>query len=267
MTLIVEPGEPAHLAKRNPADRLGLASKDDGHEHAEPLLARLDELHNRLWAEARRSVLLVLQGMDASGKDGTIRRVLTGLNPQGCDVVNFKEPTDARPRARLPLARPRAVPAAGDPRRDEPIALRGRRHRAPDRRRRRRAVRRKRYRHIREFERMLHDEGTTVVKVFLHISKDEQRAAAPGAHRRPDEELEVPPVRPRGARALGRVPAAATRRRSSATSTEWAPWYVVPGDHKWVRDVAVATLLVDVFERLDPGSPTPKRDLRGIVVE
>src|SRR5262245_61472114 len=91
--LRVEPGEPADLAGRNPSSRLGLGEKGDGQARSQQLLEMLDGLHNRLWAEARRSVVLVLQGMDASGKDGTIRRVLSGLNPQGCEVVNFKEPT------------------------------------------------------------------------------------------------------------------------------------------------------------------------------
>src|SRR5690242_11500329 len=93
--LMVKPGDAARLAERSPADRLGLGKKDDVAvaDLQQSLAERLDELHNRLWAEAKRSVLLVLQGLDASGKDGTIRRVLSGLNPQGCDVVNFKEPT------------------------------------------------------------------------------------------------------------------------------------------------------------------------------
>ena len=91
--LRVEPGARAGLSKRNPASRLGIGEKADGQARSAELAAELDGLHDRLWAEARRSVLLVLQGMDASGKDGTIRKVLTGLNPQGCSVVNFKAPT------------------------------------------------------------------------------------------------------------------------------------------------------------------------------
>ena len=89
----VRPGEPAGLGHRDPADRLALGTKQDAKAHVERLIDELDDLHDRLWAEARRSVLLVLQGMDAAGKDGAIRRVLTGLNPQGCSVVNFKAPT------------------------------------------------------------------------------------------------------------------------------------------------------------------------------
>src|SRR5215217_4380502 len=91
--LRVGPGSDADLAGRNPASRLGLGDKVDGQARSLEIAETLEGLHNRLWAEARRSVILVLQGLDASGKDGTIRRVLSGLNPQGCDVVNFKEPT------------------------------------------------------------------------------------------------------------------------------------------------------------------------------
>src|SRR3954454_9551526 len=92
-TIVVSPGSKADLGGRAADDTLGLGDKLSGQERSEKLAGTLGELHNRLWAEAKRSVVLVLQGMDASGKDGTIRRVLTGLNPQGCSVVNFKAPT------------------------------------------------------------------------------------------------------------------------------------------------------------------------------
>src|SRR6476659_774136 len=91
--LRVEPGSPVDLAHRDPADRLDFADKAAGRARTEELRLELDDLHDRLWAEARRGVILVLQGMDASGKDGAIRKVLSGLNPQGCSVTNFKEPS------------------------------------------------------------------------------------------------------------------------------------------------------------------------------
>ena len=123
----MEPGDPADLAGRNPASRLGLGDKVNGQARSEELLGVLDGLHNRLWAEARRSVVLVLQGMDAAGKDGTIRRVLTGLNPQGCSVVNFKVPTDVDLAHDYLWRVHAAAPARRDPRRLESLALRGRR--------------------------------------------------------------------------------------------------------------------------------------------
>jgi PPK2 family polyphosphate:nucleotide phosphotransferase len=263
--LRVDPGEPAGLATRNPAARLGLGEKTDGQARSTEILAVLDGLHNRLWAEATRSVVLVLQGMDASGKDGTIRRVLTGLNPQGCSVVNFKVPTDLD-RAHDYLWRIHvALPAHGI------LGVMNRSHYEDVV-----AARvvglvdaercEQRYRHIREFERMLTDEGTTVVKVFLHVSKDEQRArlqvriddpAKNWKFRRADL----------GVRARWDEYHARYEEALAATSTDWAPWYVVPADHKWVRDVAVAQLLVDVLTELDPKIPDPEAGLEGIVVE
>ena len=263
--LRVDPGDAAGLGRRNPASRLGLGDKPAGQARSEQLLAALDGLHNRLWAEARRSVVLVLQGMDASGKDGTIRRVLTGLNPQGCSVVNFKEPTDID-IAHDYLWRVHAVaPARGI------LGVWNRSHYEDVVAARCNGVIddeqcRKRHRQIRAFERMLHDEGTSVVKVFLHISRDEQRArlqariddpAKNWKFRRSDLE-----ARDRWDDYQGRYEEAIT-----ATSTEWAPWYVVPSDHKWVRDVAVASLLVDVLRGLDPQIPDPEPGLEGLVVE
>jgi polyphosphate kinase 2 (PPK2 family) len=124
----------------------------------------------------------------------------------------------------------------------------------------------RRYRHIREFERMLADEGTTLVKVFLHLSKDEQRKRLQARiddptknwkFRRSDLE-----VRKRWDEYQAWYESALT-----ATSSEWAPWYVVPADRKWVRDVAVGQLLVETLERLDPQIPPPEPGLEGLVVE
>src|SRR5205809_225789 len=91
--LLVEPGSPAELRNRKPDSRVGLAGKSEAKQELAKLIKELSVLHNRLYAEARRSLLLILQGLDASGKDGTIRSVLTGVNPQGCRIVSFKEPT------------------------------------------------------------------------------------------------------------------------------------------------------------------------------
>jgi PPK2 family polyphosphate:nucleotide phosphotransferase len=263
--LRVEPGDAAGLTKRNPADRLGLGDKADGQARVHEILEVLDDLHNRLWAEARRSVVLVLQGMDASGKDGTIRRVLTGLNPQGCSVVNFKEPTTVD-FAHDYLWRIHAVtPARGI------LGVWNRSHyedvvtakcigAVDDRQCRRR------YRHIRAFERMLHDEGCSVVKVFLHISKDEQRARLQARIDDPEKNWKFRHSDVE-ARAHWDEYQAQYEEAITATSTSWAPWYVVPGDHKWVRDVAVASLLVQVLSELDPQIPDPEPGLEGLVVE
>jgi PPK2 family polyphosphate:nucleotide phosphotransferase len=263
--LRVVPGQRADLDRRNPASRLGLQDKSDGRARSDELAEVLDDLHNRLWAEARRSVVLVLQGMDASGKDGTIRRVLTGLNPQGCSVVNFKEPTTLdlahdylwRIHANTPA---RGILGVWNRSHYEDVVT-ARILGIVDERQCR-----KRYRQIRNFERMLGEEGISVVKVFLHVSKDEQRARLqariddPAKHwkfRRSDLDT----------RARWDEYQACYEEAVSATSTSWSPWYVVPADHKWVRDVAVATLLVDVLTRLDPRIPEPEAGLDGLVVD
>jgi PPK2 family polyphosphate:nucleotide phosphotransferase len=263
--LRVAPGDAADLAQRNPASRLGLAEKADGRARTEGLLEVLDDLHNRLWSEARRSVILVLQGMDASGKDGTIRRVLTGLNPQGCSVVNFKAPTTVDLAHDYLWRIHAATPARGI------LGVWNRSHYEDvvtarcigvidDRQTRRRL------RHIRVFERMLHDEGISMVKVFLHISKDEQRARLQARIDDPEKNWKFRrsdlDTRAQWDEYQERYEAAI-----SATSTSWAPWHVVPADHKWVRDVAVAALLVDVLRGLDPQIPDPEPGLEGLVVE
>lgn len=262
--LRVAPGKAARLDARDTGDRLKLGRKAEGHGLLEILSVRLDDLHSRLWAEARRSVVLVLQGMDASGKDGTIRRVLSGLNPQGCEVVNFKEPTSVALVHDYLWRVHNACPARGI------LGVMNRSHyedlvtarmvgAIDDEQCRRR------FRHVREFERMLTEEGTTLVKVFLHISKEEQRI-------RLQERIDDPAknwkfrtsdleVRAQWDQYHERYEAAL-----SATSTQWAPWYVVPGDHRWVRDIAVASILVDVFERLDPRIPEPEPGLEGVIV-
>ena len=171
----------------------------------EELAEELRSLQDRLWAEDTRSVLLVLQGLDTSGKDGTIRRVFTGVNPQACRVVSFKAPSEAELEHDYLWRVHAACPARGE------IGIFNRSHYedvgvarvkqlVPE------AVWRRRYRHIREFERLLTDEGTTVVKVFLHISQGRAAQAAPGTPGRAHEDVEVPARRPRGPRAVRRLP-------------------------------------------------------------
>jgi polyphosphate kinase 2 (PPK2 family) len=118
---------------------------------------------------------------------------------------------------------------------------------------------------VREFERMLVDEGTTIVKVFLHISKEEQRRRLQARVDEPDKRWKFR-LADLDARALWADFIDAYEEAITETSTEWAPWYVVPADHKWVRNVAVAELLVRTLGRLDPRFPKPQEDVTGVVV-
>jgi PPK2 family polyphosphate:nucleotide phosphotransferase len=262
--LRVDPGDRPRLAKRDPGSRLGMKDKAEGQGRLEELVAELGDLHNRLWAEQTRSVLLVLQGLDASGKDGTIRRILTGVNPQGCRIVSFKAPTETE-LARDYLWRVHAnCPARGE------LGIFNRSHYEDIVAVRVRGLARKevwshRPHHVCEFERMLVDEGTRIVKVFLHVSRDEQR-------KRLQERLDDPAKRWKfrlgdlDDRKLWDEYMVAYEETIAETSTDWAPWHVVPADHNWVRNTAVASLLVATLKEMDPQLPEPIEGLGDVTI-
>jgi PPK2 family polyphosphate:nucleotide phosphotransferase len=263
--LQVASGRTPRLDRRDSGDRLGLTSKAAAREQRVAVLDELDELHGRLWAEAKRSVLLVLQGVDTSGKDGVIRRVLTGLNPQGCSVTSFKVPTTLELERDYLWRVHNACPARGR------LGVFNRSHYedvvaarvlgiVDD------AHCRRRYRHLRDFEQMLGDEGTTVVKVFLNISREEQR-------QRLQARLDDPTKRWKfklddlEARKQWDAYQSAYEEAITETSTDVTPWWIVPSDRKWVRDVVVATVLLETFRRLDPQFPPADPSLDGVIVE
>ena len=260
---LVEAGAKAGLDRRATDDRLGI-EKGKAQAELARLTERLSLLHQRLYAEHTRSVLFVLQGLDASGKDGTIRRVFTGLNPQGCDVTSFKAPALNELAHDYLWRIHQCLPARGD------IGIFNRSHyedvvaaqvvgAIDDRRRKRR------YGEIVAFEEMLRAEGTWVVKIFLHVGKDEQRARLQARLDNPEKRWKFEPAdletRKQWDEYMRLYEAAIT-----ATSTKAAPWYVVPADHKWVSGVAAASILLRTLEAMDPKIPPPAADLDGIVI-
>jgi PPK2 family polyphosphate:nucleotide phosphotransferase len=262
--LRVEPGSAAGIQARNPRDTLGL-DKDDGHKLLQTLHERLEGLQERLYAEGARSLLVVLQGLDASGKDGVIRSVFTGLNPQGCRVASFKAPTSTELAHDYLWRIHAALPARGEigifnrSHYEDIVAVRILKLAPAD-------VWGRRAGQIREWERMLTDEGTTIVKVFLNVSKDEQR-------KRLQERIDNPEKRWKFRRDDLKVRkrfddyVAAYEDALTQTSTEWAPWHIVPADRNWVKSVAVARLLVDALERIDPRLPEPEPGIEKLRVE
>jgi PPK2 family polyphosphate:nucleotide phosphotransferase len=262
--LRIEPGTAARIMQRDPGDTLGL-DKPRAKELLRALNTKLDVLQRRLYAEAGRSLLLVLQGLDASGKDGVIRSVFTGVSPQGCRVTSFKAPT-ASELAHDYLWRVHAqLPARGE------LGVFNRSHYedivavrmwdlAPEKVWRRRAG------HIREWERMLTDEGTTIVKVFLNVSKEEQRERL---QERIDDPEKRWKFRAEDLEARRRFDdyIAAYDEALTETSTDWAPWHVGPADRNWVKAVAVAELVVGELERLDPQLPAPEPGIETLVVK
>lgn len=251
--LLVAPGSAADLDQRDPRDTLGLPDKDAAKEKLAVLLEELSSLQERLYAEGKRSVLLILQGLDASGKDGTIRRVFTGVNPQGCRVTSFKAPTPIE-LAQDFLWRVHAeCPAHGM------IGVFNRSHYedvvtvrvlglAPE------EVWGPRPSRIIQFERLLANEGTTVLKCFLHVSAEEQRERFAERLSDPAKRWKYNPGDEETSRRFAEY-TAAYEAVLTATSTEWAPWHVIPADRNWVRNLVVATVLVEALRRLDPRFP------------
>jgi PPK2 family polyphosphate:nucleotide phosphotransferase len=227
--------------------------------------AAVAELQKKLYASSERALLVVLQAMDAGGKDGVIRSVLTGINPAGIRVTSFKQPSEIELAHDYLWRVHPACPARGQ------IGVFNRSHYedvlvvrvkklVPEPRWR------ERFGHIKDFERMLVDEGTAIVKLFLHISFEEQRDRLQDRIESPDErwkfrrsDLDERKLWPDYMKAY--------RDALAETSTDDAPWYVVPGDRKWVRNLAVASILRDVLEQIDPKYPEPEEDLEGLVVE
>ena len=252
--LIVRPGSAAGLEQRDPRDTLGLPDKKDAAEELEALHEELGSLQERLYAEGRRSVLVVLQGLDASGKDGTIRHVFTGVNPQGCRVTSFKAPTPVE-LAHDFLWRVHAeCPARGM------IGIFNRSHYedvvtvrvlelAPE------EVWSRRPQRIVEFERLLTDEGTTVLKCFLHVSAGEQQERFAERESDPTKRWKFNSKDEETARRFDDY-TSAYEQALTETSTEHAPWYVIPADRNWVRNHAVAKVLVEALRRLDPKYPS-----------
>jgi len=202
--------------------------------------------------------------MDAGGKDGTIRKVFGGLNPQGVTVTSFKQPT-ARELGHDYLWRVhRHTPGAGK------IGVFNRSHYedvlivrvlglVPEVRWRRR------YRHINEFERLLAEEGTTILKFFLHVSKDEQRQRLQARLDNPEKIWKFNSGDLAQSETWDAYMAAYTEMLGR-TSTEAAPWYVVPADHKWYRDVVIASVVAETLESMGLSYPAPEAGLEGVVV-
>ena len=260
----VKPGRAPGLAERDTRSRVGLTGKTEAATLHLELLGRLQTLQNRLWAEQRRSLLLVLQGMDASGKDGTIRAVFSGINPQGCRVTSFKAPEGKEAGHdylwRVHEVCPRVVRSASSIARTTKTCSRcacatSRRSQCGVCATATSA----------SSSGCSCDEGTTVVKVFLHISFDEQRKRLQARIDDPEKRWKFR-MADLDDRAHWDAYRKAYEEAITETSTAWAPWYVVPADRKWVRNALVSQLLVDVLEAMGPRIPEPEQGIEGVVV-
>ena len=258
----VEPGSKVRLGKIDPGYTGQHESHDTAVEETAKLVERMERLQYLLYADARQSLLIVLQGPDAAGKDGTIRHLSTGFNPQGTLVFPFKQPTKEEMSHDFLWRAHRHAPGDGE------IVIFNRSHYedvlivrvhklVPH------AVWSKRYDMINGFERMLTQNRTRILKFFLHISPEEQLA-------RFRQRLDDPSRRWKISdsdyteRDLWGDYIDAFEAALSRCSTKYAPWFVIPANHKWFRNLAVSQIIADTLDDLNLKLPKPTVDLNEI---
>jgi len=239
-----------------PANDKGKAAAE---EDIQALLEKLKQLQERLYAGSTQALLIVLQGMDTSGKDGTIKHVMSGVNPQGCRVTSFKVPTSTELAHDFLWRVHHEVPSRGiigifNRSHYEDVLVTRAHGQITDK------VAEQRLVHINNFEKLLAQSGVTVLKFFLHISKNEQRKRLEARLRDPEKQwkfnhgdLEE--------RKLWSKYHAAYEAAIAATSTEHAPWYVVPANRKWYRNLVVATTVVTSLEKMKLKRVPPRGDI------
>lgn len=256
----VKPGKDPKLAKRDAAETLGLHDEGAADARQDHNVRRLSELQKLLYADGRFSLLIVLQGMDTSGKDGTIRHLLTGVNPQGVRVVAFKRPSEIELSHDYLWRVHAACPRRGE------IGVFNRSHYedvgvvrvhnlVPEQ------VWKLRYQQIADFERMLSENGTVVLKFFLHISKSEQAQRLQERIDDPEKHWKMNPG-DLEERKLWSKYMTAYADAIAKCNTDDSPWYVIPSDHKWFRNLAISEIVVDRLERLKLRYPKPTFDPR-----
>lgn len=262
-------GSKLKLSKINPDDTSGFknakGTKEEALAEMQKLNARLEELQELLFAEGKHKLLIIFQAIDAGGKDGTIRVVFDRVNPSGVRVASFGVPSEEELAHDYLWRIHQQVPRKGE------LVIFNRSHYedvlvvrvknlVPKK------VWVKRYGHIRDFERMLSDEGCTILKFFLYISKDEQK-------KRLQERLDDPTKRWKFRkgdledRKLWDDYMAAFEDALSQTSTDYAPWYVIPANKNWYRNYVVSKILVETLEGLKMKYPDPEEGLEGIKIK
>jgi PPK2 family polyphosphate:nucleotide phosphotransferase len=258
----VKPDQKVRLNKLDPAYTGKQGSEDKAKEEAGHYLKELARQQTLLYADHKRSVLIVLQAMDAGGKDGTIKHVFSGVNPQGVDVASFKQPTPVE-LAHDFLWRVHAqTPKAGEivifNRSHYEDVLVTRVHKLIDKK-----TWVQRYEHICDFEALLAESGTTILKFFLHISKEEQLARFAQRLEDPGRNWKISDS-DYSERELWDDYTDAFEDAIRATSTDEAPWYVIPSNHKWFRNLAISQIISDTMADLHLAFPAPSVNLADI---
>lgn len=262
----VPPDSKVNLSKWDPNDTSGFkGSKEDAQPEIAKLNQKLAALQEVLFAEHKQKVLIVIQAMDTGGKDGAIRGVFSGVNPAGVRVVSFKAPSVEELEHDYLWRIHKSVPGKGEmvifnrSHYEDVLVVRVHELVPPE-------VWKKRFEQINAFEQQLAESGTTILKFYLHISKDEQKERLQARLDDPNKhwkfrlgDLEERKRWPDYMNAYEDV--------LSKTSTSYAPWYIVPANHKWYRDLVISSVLVDVLDGLKMNFPESDEKLDGVVVE
>ena len=252
---IVKPGTKVELSDISPDYTGKLKSKEEATQLLEKNLVRIAELQEILYAESKRSLLVVMQAMDAGGKDGTIKKVFGAMNAQGCNVVSFKAPTEEERKHDYLWRIHKALPGKGlvtifNRSHYEDVLIARVRKLVPE------DVWKKRYDEINAFEKFTTENGTHILKFFLHISKKEQlkrfwdRVNDPSKYWKISESDYTE-------REKWKEYQEAYEDALSKCSTEKAPWYVIPADKKWFRNAIISQIVVDYLEGLKMQMPKP----------
>ncbi len=259
-----KPGDKIKLSEVDPRQVHGDWNKESAAERIEQNTEESRNLAYRLYAENKRSLLLVLQGMDTAGKDGTIRTVMTGINPQSCQITPFKQPSPEEVDHDFLWRIHRAVPRRGN------IGIFNRSHYedvlvvrvhnlVPE------SEWSSRYDRINDFEKLLTEGGVTIVKCFLHISHEEQRERLQARLDNPDKRWKFS-TGDLDERKLWKDYQEAYEDALNKCNTKHAPWHIIPSDRKWYRNMVVSELLKDALQDMDPQFPPSEPGLDGIVV-
>ena len=256
---------PLRLADVDPDDTLGLTDKQAADEQRQHNVSRLAEYSELIWADNRFAPLIILQGMDTAGKDGTIRKVMSGINPRDCRVTNFRPPTPEELDHDFLWRVHKACPRRGE------IGVFNRSHYedvvtvrvqelVP------RDVWSSRYEHIKHFEHELSENGTRIMKFFLHIGKDEQKKRLEARLEDPVKNWKFDPSDLEQRKRWDQYQQA-YEDAIARCNPDHAPWYIIPANKKWFRNLAISSIVVETLEKLDMRPPKPKFDLSQFTVE
>jgi PPK2 family polyphosphate:nucleotide phosphotransferase len=251
----MEPGKRVQLAKRDPADASAFPDRKATEEQSRKDAAAVNEWQDKLYAEGRRALLVVLQGVDTSGKDGTIRHVFNATGALGVAVASFRRPSEEELahdflwRAHLACPRRGFIGIFNRSHYEDVLVARVRKLAPED-------EIEARYDQINAFEKMLTENGTTILKFMLHISKEEQRERLLDRLHKPESRWKFNPADLED-RKLWDQYQAAYELMLNRCSTGWAPWYVIPADRKWARNAAIAAIVRQTLEAMNPQYPQP----------